>query len=288
MKRLILLFGVAAICLLTDRISPVSAAEKPPLVAVGGRTIVAFFAPVTDAELQKDADTNEALADFQLYATRVREPLKKAGVDFHELYTHAFRVRVGKAVTTFRPVKVDVGYYFIVPGKEPRIEYGVMTDADLLQVANEYFGATHSATSTEKSVEVPEFSIAVKLSQAAEKRLQTLNESVLVIAYCDGNALPGQGKYNAPFRDVYLGSDERLVDGNNEAKFDHSRVPLSDWNRLSDKDYFVTINTVSARKSAKDNLLDCADPISRKIESFRGKTIEVRCWLLGEPDAPTR
>jgi hypothetical protein len=140
MKRLILVFSVAAVCVLTARMSPVSAAEKPPLVVVEGRTVVAFFPLVTDAGLKKDADTNEALNDFQLYATRVREPLKKAGVEFHELYAHSFRVRVGKAVTIFRPVKADIGYYFIVPGKEPRIEYGVMTDADLLQLANDYFG----------------------------------------------------------------------------------------------------------------------------------------------------
>jgi len=49
-------------------------------------------------------------------------------------------VRVGNKVTTFRPVKVDVGYYLVAPGKKPRIEYGAMTDADLLKVANEYFG----------------------------------------------------------------------------------------------------------------------------------------------------
>jgi hypothetical protein len=140
MKRLVLVFVAAAACVLTGRISPVAAAEKQPLVVVGGPTIVAFFPPVTDAELQKDADTNESLADFQLYATRVREPLKKAGIDFHELYAHSFRLRVGKVVTTVRPVKVDVGYYIVAPGKAPRIEYGVMTDADLLQVANEYFG----------------------------------------------------------------------------------------------------------------------------------------------------
>ena len=139
MKRLILLLAIAAVWVLTARISPVAAAEKQPLVAVGGRTIVAFFPPVTDAELQKDPDTNESLADFQLYARQVREPLKKAGIEFHELYTCSFRVRVGGAVTTFRATKEAVGYYFLVPGKKPRIEYGVMTDADLLQVANEYF-----------------------------------------------------------------------------------------------------------------------------------------------------
>jgi hypothetical protein len=142
MNRLIVLFGLATVCLLTVRTSPVSAAEKPPLVVAEGRTIVAFFPPVSGAKFEKDADTNEALSDFQLYTTRVREPLKNAGVEFHELYTRSFRVRVGKAVTTFHPNKVDVGYCLVVPGKKPRIEYGVMTDTDLLEVANEYFG-TH-------------------------------------------------------------------------------------------------------------------------------------------------
>ena len=121
---------------------PANAAEKTPLVVAAGRTVVAFFPWVRDSELQKDADTNEALSDFQLYASRVREPLKRAGVEFHELYTRSFRVRVGKAVHVFRPGKVEVGYYLIVPGKEPRIEYGVMTDTDLLQVANQYFGSS--------------------------------------------------------------------------------------------------------------------------------------------------
>ena len=76
MKRLIVLFGFAAVCLLTVRTMLVSAAENPPLVEAEGRTIVAFFPPVSDAELQKDADTNEALTDFRLYATQVREPLR--------------------------------------------------------------------------------------------------------------------------------------------------------------------------------------------------------------------
>lgn len=57
----------------------------------------------------------------------------------------------------------------------------------------------------DKTFAVPEFSISVKLSEAAEKRLQSMHESVLVIAYFDGDPLPGQGKYNAPFRDVFPG-----------------------------------------------------------------------------------
>jgi hypothetical protein len=42
--------------------------QKKPII-VNGPTVVAFFPSVTDAELSKAPDTNEALADFQLYAT---------------------------------------------------------------------------------------------------------------------------------------------------------------------------------------------------------------------------
>lgn len=132
---------------------------------------------------------------------------------------------------------------------------------------------------------MPEFAIAIKLSPKAEERLCNLHETVKVISYFDGDPLPGQGKYNPPFRGVFLGSDEKLVDDKNVARFDHTRVPLSDWNRLCDKHYFVTINTVSARKVAPDNLLDCADPMDLRIETFKGKAIEIQCWLIGEPDA---
>ena len=119
---------------------PLQSAQKSPIFDVHGPTIVAFFAPVTEAELSKDGDTNEALADFQFYAGTVREPLKQRGVDFHEVYARSFTIRIGKAATTFKPTKVDVGYYLVAPGRKPRVEYGVMTDADLLQIADEYFG----------------------------------------------------------------------------------------------------------------------------------------------------
>lgn len=123
------------------RVMLVAAAEKQPVVVVAGPTIIAFF-PVTQAELQKDADSNEALADFQFYAKQVRQPLKKVGIEFSEVCAKSFRVRIGQEATVFRPAKEGVGYYLIVPGRKPRIEYGVMTNTDLLQVANEYFGTS--------------------------------------------------------------------------------------------------------------------------------------------------
>jgi hypothetical protein len=133
-------FSFLAVCVLTGRIAPIAAAEKQPLVDVRGPTIVAFFKPVTQEQLEKDPDTNEALSDFQFYAKQARNALIKAGIEFHELQAHSFQLRVGQKVTTFQPAKADVGYYLIAPDKKPRIEYGVLTDADLLEVAKQYFG----------------------------------------------------------------------------------------------------------------------------------------------------
>jgi hypothetical protein len=110
-----------------------------------------------------------------------------------------------------------------------------------------------------------------------------MHESMLVIAYFDGDPLPGRGKYNAPMRGVVLGSDEKLVDANDVATFSDTKISQSHWNDLSSKDYYVTVNVVSARKSSKDNLLDCANPEER-ISTFVGKSTQVSCRLIGEQD----
>jgi hypothetical protein len=117
----------------------IGAAPNERVVVVNRPTVVAFFPPVTETELSKDPDTNESLADFQYYAARTREQLHEAGVDFEEIYAASFGVKCGAKTTTFHPQKTKVGYYFVAPGKSPRIEYGVMTDSDVLRIAKEYF-----------------------------------------------------------------------------------------------------------------------------------------------------
>jgi hypothetical protein len=135
----------------------------------------------------------------------------------------------------------------------------------------------------EKTLVVPEFAVTVKLSETAQMKLQALHESVLVIAYFDGDPLHGKGKYNAPMRGVVLGNDEKLVDANNVATFSDTKISQGDWDNLSGKDYYVTINVVSARKSSKDNLLDCGVP-SDRMSIFAGKLTQVSCRLIGERD----
>jgi hypothetical protein len=148
---------------------------------------------------------------------------------------------------------------------------------------------TNSVSKTkaaEPTLDVPEFRIAVKLSPNANKRLSSIHEGINVLAMFDGDPLPGQGKYNPPNRDVFLGSAEKRADGNNVATFNGVKIPRRDWDRLADKNYYVTINTTSARLSDQNNLLDCNDPMSQRIEAFSGRIIEVSCWLIGETGAP--
>jgi hypothetical protein len=92
-----------ALSLLAVSLSLATAGGQQPSFVVHGPTIVAFFPPVKQNELADDADTNEALADFQEYANRLREPLRKAGIDFHEIYASAFRIRNGTKSEILRP-----------------------------------------------------------------------------------------------------------------------------------------------------------------------------------------
>jgi len=142
MKSLTIKIACLAACVLIGRPMPSGAAQKDPIVEARGPTIVAFFELVTQEDLDKNPDTYEALADFQVYAKQLRDRLTGTGIEFHELYVHSFRLRVGKRLLAVNVSKAGVGYCFVTPGKKPRMEYGVMTDSDALIVAKEYFGSS--------------------------------------------------------------------------------------------------------------------------------------------------
>ena len=116
------------------------AASQIPILEVKGPTVIAFFSPVTIDELNKDADLNESLSDFQHHLHGAKSTLENSGIKVHEIYAKLFTVKLPTWTTTFKPKDADVGYYFIMPGKKPKIQYGVMTDIDLLHIASDYFG----------------------------------------------------------------------------------------------------------------------------------------------------
>jgi hypothetical protein len=139
MKRIVWIFLFVAIYVGSGS-SQQASTESLPVFVIHGPTIVAFFAPVTGKELKNDSDTNEVLSDFQLYYSQASGPLRKAGIDFLDTDSLSFKIRIGKKLRRYQMSKTDVGYFFIAPGKEPHIEYGVMTDKDLFDAASKYFG----------------------------------------------------------------------------------------------------------------------------------------------------
>lgn len=138
MKRSAWIFLFVAVCAGTGNAQ--KAAKPVPVFVIHGPTIVAFFAPEIGKELKNDSDVNEVLSDFQLYYGQASAPLRKAGIDFADTDTLTFKIRIGKKVQRYRMGEIGVGYFFIAPGKKPHIEYGVQTDADLLEAARKYFG----------------------------------------------------------------------------------------------------------------------------------------------------
>ena len=119
--------------------APGQTATDIPTYTVDGPMVIAFFRPVTDAELENDPDTNEVLSDFQLYASQAAPRMKRAGIDFEVAGAVKFRLRYGRAVHTFTVGKVGVGYDFVAPGTKPRVEYGVHDDGELVEIASRYF-----------------------------------------------------------------------------------------------------------------------------------------------------
>jgi hypothetical protein len=141
MNRILALAVVLTTFTIPDSLPAQPPADKVPLVDVHKPTIIAFYVPMSQSDTE-NADDVESLSDFKFYAEQVRKPLRDEGIDFHEVYAHSFRIHIGTKTTIFRPIKADVGYYIIAPGREPYIEYGVITNEDLLGVARRYFGSS--------------------------------------------------------------------------------------------------------------------------------------------------
>ncbi|MGB0063818.1 MAG: hypothetical protein WBP85_05175 [Terracidiphilus sp.] len=115
-------------------------AKRTPVFVIYGPTIIAFYPHFSQKDLDTGEGDAEAMDDFSYYADQVEGRLKKAGIEFLSEEAKSFKVRDGARVLSFSGGKISIGYYFIAPGKEPRVEYGVMTDEDILGVAAQYFG----------------------------------------------------------------------------------------------------------------------------------------------------
>jgi len=118
--------------------APCKTSHKPAPFEIDRPTVIAFFPSEAKTE-GKETDANDSLSDFQLYAASARQHLS-GNIAFQVVYTRSFQVALDGRLITFRPPRAEPGYYFAMPGKKPRVEYGVMSDEDIERIAQEYFG----------------------------------------------------------------------------------------------------------------------------------------------------
>jgi hypothetical protein len=114
--------------------------EHTQTIEIHRATIIIFEPPPKPGELENGEGDAEAYCDFAYYMDRAEKPLQESGIEIRSVLTREFVVRDGNKIRTLKTGKIEFGYYLIAPGKEPRVEYGVMTDKDLFNEARKYFG----------------------------------------------------------------------------------------------------------------------------------------------------
>jgi len=130
------------------------------------------------------------------------------------------------------------------------------------------------------TVPVPRFSIAVNLSERARQRLQKIHESVLAIAYFDGDPLPGQGRYNAPFRDVFLGMTRNWW---TTRTWQRSTVQdLEDQLGPTGEQGLFRHDQCCIRKESIEEQPTLVRSPEERLSTFEGKTTDVSCRLIEE------
>jgi hypothetical protein len=140
MRRIYILPAIAILLVATG-----AGARKPsgetPAFAIDKPTLLAFFRPSSDMN-DTGTHANDSLSDFRAYLHQASDPLQRAGIEIHEVDSRSFQVRDGGKTTTFTTKKMNLGYCLVAPGKKPRVEYGLMSPSDLVNIASEYFGMT--------------------------------------------------------------------------------------------------------------------------------------------------
>jgi hypothetical protein len=105
-----------------------------------GPTVVAFYPAVTQTQVDSSADLSTVLDDFSYHLSTATDSLRKLGFRIVERPHGAIRLLNGTSSREVTPARdsADVGYLFASPGRQDRIWYGVMTNADLIDAAREF------------------------------------------------------------------------------------------------------------------------------------------------------
>ena len=129
----------------------------------------------------------------------------------------------------------------------------------------------------EIKVIVPEFSILIKTTDELKKELETTNETVQATIIIDGNGVPFKGIKSAPNRDVVLCVHKEIINIENIISFSGLFIPQNLYDRLSDKNYYITINIASI--NGKYNIIENGYA-SFRLSEIKSTPLSIFCNLL--------
>ena len=125
--------------------APVPAAAAPARrdstwVEITGPTLIAFFPPDVSAQIDAGGDEATALDDFGHHLASATDSLRALGVRVVGVGTRTLHVVQDGRTNVFAVPRdsADLGYYLVAPGRPPLVQYGVLSDTDLVDVAQEY------------------------------------------------------------------------------------------------------------------------------------------------------
>jgi hypothetical protein len=159
----------------------------------------------------------------------------------------------------------------------------VITPRFMLSIVSGLLCCDLTLAASSESVVMPPFAIKVSLSSAARRELSRRHETVMVEAHFSGEPKP-ESTFRRSDVGLDLGYASRELTSEGVAEFKNVTLPRKKIEALVDRDYRVTVNVFSGRRSGPNNLLSC-NVVDGKISHLKGKTHLVTCPLIAETPA---
>ncbi|MBC3539980.1 hypothetical protein ACFSC6_04690 [Rufibacter sediminis] len=131
---------------------------------------------------------------------------------------------------------------------------------------------------------IPKFEVEVRLSEAAETKLKSENETIIVGADFAGIPKDKSSDYYRHLGWIEVANAKMELRTSRTAVFKNLTYPKAIFDSISEKDFRVDIYVVSGRRSSQNNILD-TDFISTRISKVGGKKIIVTGKLIAEMDS---
>jgi hypothetical protein len=139
--------------------------------------------------------------------------------------------------------------------------------------------ASQPQTLNEAKIPVPSFQIRVTFSDAAAKKLRDAGESIKGVVIFDGDGKSKPGEDTGGGRAVALGDYWFERTGAGFVSVTNAAISDEAFKRLSDTNYYYTINIFSGRRVFKDNILDGGYAVGQISDAVKAP-IEIKCDLI--------